>query len=391
MGRMNDVQTRDKSIEILLGLAAIFVAGCSDPKKGLSDAEMSRIALTQKIELVKASGGLVLMVGGETLSSSEILETALPAQGKEVSLAEYLKPMAQSSNLDQFKQQGRAYVEEVLTGKISNLLLYQYAKKETGDSEQVKEYLDQMAEKELRQFVMRYGGDQAKADEAIAKMGIDREKFKEEQKKRMITQSYISSKMPRNQPITYSQLKDCYERVKDRYFLRAARLTFRLIDIDVTKVKLSDSNTNLIDEAKRLAEEVMAKLKAGEDFGKLAEQYSHDHRRTFGGLWQPISPDALARPYDVLAKEAEKIDPGQVAGPIDTGGHVFIMKLEDKQTAGYEPFEKVQRQVMEIVEAERRDQIVRDLTTRFLSQAAVGQRDEFVEFCLEKIYQLNRQ
>lgn len=388
---MNDVQTRDKSIEILLGLAAIFVAGCSDPKKGLSDAEMSRIALTQKIELVKASGGLVLMVGGETLSSSEILETALPAQGKEVSLAEYLKPMAQSSNLDQFKQQGRAYVEEVLTGKISNLLLYQYAKKETGDSEQVKEYLDQMAEKELRQFVMRYGGDQAKADEAIAKMGIDREKFKEEQKKRMITQSYISSKMPRNQPITYSQLKDCYERVKDRYFLRAARLTFRLIDIDVTKVKLSDSNTNLIDEAKRLAEEVMAKLKAGEDFGKLAEQYSHDHRRTFGGLWQPISPDALARPYDVLAKEAEKIDPGQVAGPIDTGGHVFIMKLEDKQTAGYEPFEKVQRQVMEIVEAERRDQIVRDLTTRFLSQAAVGQRDEFVEFCLEKIYQLNRQ
>jgi len=388
---MNNVQTRGKLIEVLLGLAALLVAGCGDEKKGLSDAEMSRIALTQKIELVKASGGLVLMVGGETLSSSEILETALPAQGKEVSLAEYLKPMAQSSNLDQFKQQGRAYVEEVLTGKISNLLLYQYAKKETGDSEQIKEYLDQMAEKELRHFIMRYGGDQAKADEALAKMGIDREKFKEEQKRRMITQSYISSKMPRNQPITYSQLKDCYERVKDQYFLRAARLTFRLIDIDVTQVKLSDTNTNPIDDAKRLADEVMAKLKAGEDFGKLAEQYSHDHRRTFGGLWQPISPDALARPYDVLAKEAEKIEPGQVAGPIDVGGHIFIMKLEDKQTAGYEPFEKVQRQVMEIVEAERRDQIVRDLTTRFLSQAAVGQRDEFVDFCLEKIYQLNRQ
>ena len=388
---MNNVQTRGKLIEVLLGLAAIFVAGCGDEKKGLSDVEMSRIALTQKIELVKASGGLVLMVGGETLSSSEILETALPAQGKEVSLAEYLKPMTQSNNLDQFKQQGRAYVEEVLTGKISNLLLYQYAKKETGDSEQIKEYLDQMAEKELRHFIMRYGGDQAKADEALAKMGIDREKFKEEQKRRMITQSYISLKMPRNQPITYSQLKDCYERVKDQYFLRAARLTFRLIDIDVTKVKLSDSNTSPIDEAKRLADEVMAKLKAGEDFAKLAEQYSHDHRRTFGGLWQPISPDALARPYDVLAKEAEKIEPGQVAGPIDVGGHIFIMKLEDKQTAGYEPFEKVQKQVMEIVEAERRDQIVRDLTTRFLSQAAVGQRDEFVDFCLEKIYQLNRQ
>jgi hypothetical protein len=108
-------------------------------------------------------------------------------------------------------------------------------------------------------------------------------------------------------------------------------------------------------------------------------------------LWQPIQPGSLARPYDVLAAEAEKIEPGQIAGPIETAEHIFIMKLEEKQSAGYEPFEKVQRQVEDKVLSEQRNEVINRLEARLREQAGLGKTDEFVDFCLEKIYQMSRQ
>ncbi|HEC04336.1 MAG TPA: hypothetical protein ENI81_12450, partial [Phycisphaerales bacterium] len=54
-------------------LMFLFILGCDSKKSGPTDAELDRIALTQKIELVKAEGGLALVVGGETITSDEII------------------------------------------------------------------------------------------------------------------------------------------------------------------------------------------------------------------------------------------------------------------------------------------------------------------------------
>jgi hypothetical protein len=99
-----------------------------------------------------------------------------------------------------------------------------------------------------------------------------------------------------------------------------------------------------------------------------------------------VQPASLAAPYDTLAAQAEKIEPGQVAGPIVVSGHVFIMKLEDKQSSGYEPFEKVQEQVERQVSFERRNEVFQRLNAGIIRQARLGKTDRFIDFCLEKIY-----
>jgi parvulin-like peptidyl-prolyl isomerase len=179
--------------------------------------------------------------------------------------------------------------------------------------------------------------------------------------------------------------------MKDKFFSKPAQIRFRLIDIEPAKLDITDPNQDRLEKARRLAGELVGRIKAGEDFGTLAGAYSHGLWREAGGLWQPIQPTSLASPYDVLAAEAEKIEPGQIAGPIETAEHIFIMKLEEKQSASYEPFEKVQRQVENKVLSEQRSEVVDRLEARLREQAGLGKTDEFVDFCLEEIYRMAKQ
>jgi len=375
---------------VLLLLILLLLCGCSGASKpGLTNAELERIVIAQKIELVEDEGGLALKVGDETVTSDEVIDSPIEYYGVVVSLEDGLKQIAKISNLEQFKKQARGQLEEIITGKISNILLYQHARKEVG--EKADEALEKAADNELRKFVLDFGGDQAKADEALRQGGMDRESYKELQKRTILIQWYLTSKLPNNRPITYRDLSDCYNQMKDEFFARAARITFRLIDIQPARLEVADPNEDRHELAKKLANELLAQIQSGEDFGQLAKQYSHGDWREFGGLWRPVQPTSLVVPYDILAAEAEKIEPGQVAGPIASKEHIFIMKLEDKQSAGYEPFDRVQGQVEEKLIFDRQNEIFDRLKGKLMQQVELGETDEFIDFCLEEIYRTSSQ
>jgi len=376
---------------VVLGLSVLFSGGgCGEKSPTLTDAELEQIAITEKIQTVEKAGGLVLVVGGDTITSDEVLNTSADRYGEaNKTVVELLTPVANGNDPNRFRELARGLLKNVVLDRTSGVLLYQHAKREIGEG--ANEALDTMAEKELRKFVLRYGGDEAKADEALRAMGMDRKKFKDEQKKLVITQSYVASKLSYKRPVTYGELVECYEKHKDELFHREAKLKFRLIDIDILKVPVKSLDENRLEAARKLGEELAKRARAGEDFAKLAEEYSHDHRRAFGGLWPEVQPDSLAEPYSALAEMARQINPGQIAGPAEAVGHIFVMKLEEKQLEGYEPLEKVQGRVNERILADRHNEAVRMLTDRLLREAAIGETDEFIDFCLNKIYAMSRE
>ena len=91
----------------------------------------------------------------------------------------------------------------------------------------------------------------------------------------------------------------------------------------------------------------------------------------------------------VLAVEAEKMEPGEVAGPFVTKENIFIMKLEEKQIAGYEPFEEVQELVRQKVLLDRRREVSDKLNAEIRQQANLSRTDKFIDFCLEKIHRIS--
>ena len=368
-------------------LMLLLVGSCDSNKSSLTGAEKERRILTQKIELVEAAGGYVLMVGGETLTSDEIIDTRTRLSGLFISPKEYFGPLAQANELELFKERAKEQLEEILMAKISNILLYQYAKRQAGAN--IDEALENAADNEYRTFVLGYGGDQARADEELKRMLMDKKSFMEQVKNNILLQEYMRSKLPDYRPVTYRELMDCYDRIKNKYFARASKIRFRLIDIQPDKLALEDPNADPWLLGNRMANQLLRLIKSGEDFGELAKKYSHGDWKDFGGLWRPIQPSSLAAPYDILAVEAAKIEPGEIAGPIVTKQHIFIMKLEEKQIAGYEPFEEVQELVHEKILLDRQNEVAEKLDAEIRQQAKLSRTDEFIDFCLEKIYRIS--
>jgi len=368
-------------------LILMLLGGCDGGKSRLTEAEMERRALTQEIELVEAAGGFVLIIGGETLNSDEIIDSRTRLNGLFASPKDYFGPVAQAIELQQFKERAKEQLEEIIMAKISNILLYQHAKRQAGGN--IDEALDKAAENEYRKFILNFGGDQARADDELKRRQMDKKSFKEQVKKDMLIYEYRRSKLPVNTPVTYRELMDYYDRIKDKYFAKAAKIRFRLIDIQPDKLEVEDPNEDRWQLGKERVNKLLELIKSGEDFGELAKKYSHGDWRDFGGLWRSLQPSSLAAPYDILAVEAEKMEAGEVAGPIVTKQHIFIMKLEEKQIAGYEPFEDVQDLVKEKILLDRQNEVIDKLNTEIRREAKLSRTDKFVDFCLEKIYRIS--
>jgi parvulin-like peptidyl-prolyl isomerase len=368
----------------LLVLIFLLIGGCENSNK--SDAESGQIAIAQRIANSRTASGSVLVVSGEIITSTDILESPIELNGTFVSPMEYLKPLAKTNTLQEFKKLARSLIEETLMSKISEILLYREAKRQF--EKNIDEALEKAAEKEVRKFFMEFGGDEAKAEEKLQKMGMDRQKFKENRKRFILTQWYISSKLIDNKPITHSELTNCYNQMKEQYFAAPASLEFRLIDIQPEKLHIADPYLDKLIEAKKLANQLVKRLQQGEDFSELAKQYSHGHMRASGGLWKPVQPESLAKPYDILAIEAQKLQPGQIAGPIETQGHIFIMRLEDKRSKGYESFEEVQPELEQKIIFDRRRKALEKLDAELMLQVNLNEKDKFIDFCLDEIYQM---
>ncbi len=361
----------------LIVLGFLFICGCGGDKSKFTEEQLAQMPFPQKQGLPQASGGFVLVVAGQTITSDEIIVPALRR----------LRPTTQMDNFEGFKESVKDDLEQILMTKVANVLLYSKAK-ENASNANIDELLEKAVETELRKFVVRFGSDYAKAEQALKQMGMDWKSFKEYQKKAMLSQSYMATELQSqmDRPITHSQMLEAYNQMKKDVFAIPATFEFRLIDIEPAKLELTDPNQSRLQVAKGLAYELITRINLGEDFAELAKQYSHGYRRNFGGLWKPVQFGSLASPFDVLEAEARKVEPGQIVGPIEVPGHIFIMKLEDKQLAGFEPFEKVQDQVKTKIVIDQRRKAIDEFNKKLVQQTELEGKDEFVEFCLGRMY-----
>jgi parvulin-like peptidyl-prolyl isomerase len=368
-----------------LAAAALGAIGCGgdQPRKGaLSEEEIQRMALAAKPVAADE-----ILVSGERITCEDIMNISPGTGPSDVSFKQWLEEVAKATTLEQFIELARPRVRQQLGANVSNIVLYKRARRQLGD--RIDDTLDKLVEKELRRFVIEHGGNNAQADEALKEMGMNRATFKENKKKQILAQYAVESKMARSRPITYSELVATYDRIKEQAFVQPGLVQFRLIDISAGKIELADPDDDPVVAARKLAEELVTRIVAGEDFGQLAEEYSRyaeHYVKGSEGLWPARDPESLAEPYRALAPAAAKIEVGQIAGPIDVPGHAFIMKLVEKRPKGYLPMSQVQERVEANIEETRRLEAIARLDAEIVEQMALADTDRFLNDCLERLY-----
>jgi parvulin-like peptidyl-prolyl isomerase len=368
---------------LLAGLTALTSScGNTKDKQGkFSEAQMDKFGFAERRNLPVPSGGLVLSINKEAVTVDEIISP----------LAEALKPMAAGGDFRRFALQARPLVAQVVMSKTADALLYQQARKQAAGSIN-EDALDKAAQAEVNKFIANYRGNLPEANRVLEEMGMGWRQFHDYQKKLLLTQYYISQELGTQEPVTHSELLDKYNEMKDEHFTQTGQIHFRLIDIAIDKIEVGQASGAASDTPKqaalKLAEELVFRIKEGQDFGELAKRYSNDapHRVAAGGLWAPVTPGSLAAPHDVLERAAWKMEAGEVSGPIEADGHIFIMRLESKQEANCEAFENVQAQIEAEMQFQRRKAALDAMIDRLIRQANIANMDTFVNSCVETAY-----
>jgi parvulin-like peptidyl-prolyl isomerase len=381
MHASSDLKTRGRMIGVLLILVIMGNAGCGKKyKSSLTDDEYRRILARTKP--VPAS---TLLVSSEEVTTEDIASSPVVLGNHLIPLDKYLSPVAETTDPNAFKEIARPQIESSLDTQIENIILYQKAKTEAGDK--IDEDLKKKAEQEWRKFVLEHEGNEAKAEEVLQQASMTREQFKESRKRMILSRYHVYNQVPSDRPISHPELIEYYEKMRDEFFAIKPKITFRLIDIDLAKLTLTDMTLDRNDQALTLAQDLHKQLKAGADFAKLAKEYSHGFSRNAGGLWKARDPKTLAPPYDVLGQACETLELGQIADPIEARDHVFLLKLEAKQEQGYQPLAEVQPQVQAKIIADRRLEATKKLDAELKDRAAAGQTDAFIDVCADEIYQ----
>lgn len=121
-----------------------------------------------------------------------------------------------------------------------------------------------------------------------------------------------------------------FAEVLDKYY----GLTPQEFKVDIYKVRLLrqklmekfSSDESLNADAKKKAEEVLAKAKAGEDFAKLAKEYSQDTTASAGGDLGTFGKGKMVPEFETAAFALKE---GQISGIVKTVYGYHIIKVTD--------------------------------------------------------------
>ncbi|MCX7010423.1 MAG: peptidyl-prolyl cis-trans isomerase, partial [Kiritimatiellaeota bacterium] len=128
--------------------------------------------------------------------------------------------------------------------------------------------------------------------------------------------------------------------------------------VHLRAIVLRAGSTNNLEQ---FAAEVRMRISAGEKFEELAKQYSLGAGSTKGGDWDWVLPGELRKE---LKAAVDQLKPGQVSAPVRMDDDFYLLKLEERQTAGMTPLDKNYAEVEGDLREKEAERIYKDWIQR---------------------------
>ncbi len=195
-------------------------------------------------------------------------------------------------------------------------------------------------------------------EQALAAQGLTFSQYKAQLKEQLERMRLMSQEVRSKIQVGEREMREYYDAHRDNYggaeTFHARHIFFKLDP----KAKPEDAAAT-----EKLANEVLAKAHAGEDFAALAKKYSQDPAaaKDGGDLGSFKKSDMLPEIGDTVAA----MKPGDVSSIVRSPAGLHIIKLEQKSREAGRPFEEVKDSIEELLykkkSDERFNQWVKDL------------------------------
>ena len=274
---------------------------------------------------------LCLMMTVSLIGCSSDRKAVAIVNGQDITLGNYEKLLAlNKSSMEAYYgseiwsteiEEGKTYEETlrdmVLETMIGSEVVYQQAEKDkvAPTEEQIQEQIDSFNESIK---------DDTDYQAELKKMGID-EEFLKFQFARDLANSNLQEKFEEDTKISENDMKKYYEDNKDDFYTDTVTASHILIKTqDDEGNELSDTKKK---EAKKKAEEVLAKVKAGEDFAELAKEYSEDSSASSGGDLGTFGRGQMVTEFE---DAAFAMNAGEISDIVQTEYGYHIIKVTDR-------------------------------------------------------------
>ncbi|NND66519.1 MAG: hypothetical protein HKN19_02930 [Halioglobus sp.] len=125
------------------------------------------------------------------------------------------------------------------------------------------------------------------------------------------------------------------------------------------------------EEAQEIANTVMEKLEAGEDFGKLAQEYSDDEgTKVKDGSLGYFTRGRMVKPFEEAAFALKDGEVGDISPLIKSRFGFHVIKLEGYKPGGQRSFEEAKPRILKLVEGRTRTAKQREIMTEIQADAS---------------------
>jgi len=194
----------------------------------------------------------------------------------------------------------------------------------------------------------------------------------------MMVQQVQQQEIMQKLQVTDTELKVYYEAHKDE-FGTVPQVTLREITINVP-VSAQGINVAQDDASKAKAEEVRAKIIAGEPFARLAADYSDSGSKANGGLVGPLAKSDLS---EDLQKAIAGLKTGGVTPVLRTSRGYQIIKIESLQETTTKSFEDARAEVADKIAGGKRQGEYLKFIEKLRAEAIIDWKNDEVKKAYE--------
>jgi peptidyl-prolyl cis-trans isomerase C len=268
---------------------------------------------------------VVAKVNGQEIKKEELLRNVQEAQMQ----------LAQSGRLPQGAPPASFY-RDVLNGMIARSLFLQEAKAQ-GIQADAKE-IDQ----QVTALKSRFPTPEA-FQQALASQGLTEQALRTQAQKQLTVEKYVKSRVFDKVSVTDQQAKTFYDQNQARMKQpEKVRLRHILIRADEGAPEADKA------KAREKAEGLLAQIKGGADFAKLAQENSDDPgSKTRGGELPPMGRGETVPPFEQAAFALQT--PNDLSGVVQSQFGYHIIQLLERLPESQVPFEQAKGQIVQML------------------------------------------
>lgn len=242
----------------------------------------------------------------------------------------------------EFEKQYTMLKGEILDNMITDLLLLQLAKeKQLNVSEQVRATVDQIKKE-----------NNIESDEQLrrelSRQGLDYEQWLKQLEDNFLRQALVFTEVDRSIVVEDSETVNYYK-LHQEEFVEPEEYKLRAIYLS--------SEERSQDELQALKKEIEDRIKAGDDFGALAGQYSDGSIKENQGDLGTLKKGELD---PTLQAAVANLKPAEITAWVQAKAGWYLLKLEEKKDSRLKSFEEVKKEIEEKIFSEKRTQKVKE-------------------------------